>query len=44
MAHLNTVPANHPHTTITDVQGFNVYKGWYIGEIADNGPPPCPQE
>lgn len=38
MAHLNTVPANHPHTTITDVQGFNVYKGWYIGEIADNGP------
>lgn len=38
MAHLNTVPANHPHTGITDVQGFNVYKGWYIGSIADNAP------
>ena len=38
MAHLNTVPAGHPHTEITDVQGFNVYKGWYIGEIGDNAP------
>ena len=38
MAQLNTVPADHPHTGITDVQGFNVYKGWYIGAISDNGP------
>jgi len=38
IAQLSTVPPEHPHTTITDVQGYNIYLGWYNGETANSGP------
>lgn len=38
MAHLALVPFDSPHTRITDVQGYNIYFGWYLGHRQDNGP------
>ena len=35
MAHLSMVKPESPHSTITDVQAYNIYLGWYGGEIAD---------
>lgn len=37
MAHIGTVKAQSPHSYITDVHGYNLYLGWYDGEIKDNG-------
>ena len=38
IAHLSAVNAKHPHNFITDLLGYNIYLGWYMGEISDNGP------
>lgn len=37
MAQLNNLSADHRHTTITDLQGYNIYIGWYTGKVEENG-------
>ena len=37
MAHIGTVKADSPHSYISDVHGYNLYLGWYDGEVKDNG-------
>ena len=38
IAHYSQVPFDHPHTRITDLQGYNIYFGWYLGSVEENGP------
>ena len=38
MAQVSMVPMNSEHTYITDVQSYNHYFGWYVGDVEDNGP------
>ncbi len=38
MAHVTMVPMNSEHVYITDVQSYNHYFGWYVGDVEDNGP------
>ena len=32
------VPMDSEHVYITDVLSYNHYFGWYMGEVAENGP------
>ena len=38
MAQVSMVPMDSEHTYITDVQSYNHYFGWYVGDVEDNGP------
>ena len=38
MAEVTMVPMNSEHVYITDVLSYNHYFGWYMGDVADNGP------
>lgn len=38
LAQLSTVGKDHRHIAVSDVQGYNIYMGWYTGDIQDNGP------
>ncbi len=38
MAQVSMVPKDSEHVYITDVQSYNHYFGWYVGDAADNGP------
>lgn len=38
MAEVSMVPINSEHVYITDVLSYNHYFGWYVGDVADNGP------
>ena len=38
MAQVTMTPMESEHNTITDVESYNHYFGWYFGEAADNGP------
>ena len=38
MAQVSMVPMNSEHTYITDLQSYNHYFGWYVGDVEDNGP------
>ena len=37
MAHLSVVEPGSAYTAITDLQGYNIYAGWYVGAAEDNG-------
>ncbi len=37
MAQLSLLDPENVQAHITDVQGYNIYLGWYIGEVDDNG-------
>lgn len=36
MAHLFLLEADDPLVTVPDVMSYNLYYGWYVGELADN--------
>ena len=38
MAQVSMVPMDSEHTYITDLQSYNHYFGWYVGDVEDNGP------
>ncbi len=38
MAQVTMTPMNSEHNEITDVVSYNHYFGWYVGDVADNGP------
>ena len=38
MAEVTMVPMDSEHVYITDVLSYNHYFGWYMGDVADNGP------
>ena len=38
IAHVAMTPDDSELHEITDVEGFNHYMGWYVGEMQDNGP------
>ena len=38
MAQLSMVPMDSEHVYITDVQSYNNYYGWYVGDVDQNGP------
>ncbi len=38
MAEVSMVPMDSEHVYITDVLSYNHYFGWYMGDVADNGP------
>lgn len=38
IAQVSTTPMNSEHVYLTDVQGYNHYLGWYVGDVEDNGP------
>lgn len=38
MAELTLVPMDSEHVYVTDVVSYNHYYGWYVGDVADNGP------
>ena len=38
MAEVSMVPMDSEHVYITDVLSYNHYFGWYVGDVADNGP------
>ena len=38
MAQVTMTPMDSEHNEITDVVSYNHYFGWYIGDVADNGP------
>ena len=38
MAQVSMTPMDSEHNEITDVVSYNHYFGWYIGDVADNGP------
>ena len=37
MAQLSRLPYTNAQTQITDVQSYNIYYGWYVGALEDNG-------
>ena len=38
MAQVSMVPMDSEHVYITDVQSYNHYFGWYVGDVSENGP------
>ena len=36
MAHLFLLETDHPLVTVPDVLSYNLYFGWYVGDVADN--------
>lgn len=38
MAQVSMVPMDSEHVYITDVQSYNHYFGWYVGDVDENGP------
>ena len=38
MAEVTMVPMNSEHIYITDILSYNIYLGWYVGDVEDNGP------
>lgn len=38
LANLTMVPNDSPLNFITDILSYNHYFGWYMGDVADNGP------
>ena len=38
MAQVSMVPMDPEHVYITDVQSYNHYFGWYVGDVSENGP------
>ena len=36
MAHLFLLETDHPLVTVADVMAYNLYFGWYVGEVEDN--------
>ncbi|MFD6444764.1 glycoside hydrolase family 2 protein [Promicromonospora sp. NPDC060204] len=36
MAHLFLLETDHPLVTVPDVMSYNLYFGWYVGEVEDN--------
>ncbi len=36
MAHLFMLETDHPLVTLPDVLAYNLYYGWYVGELSDN--------
>ena len=38
MAQVYMVPIGSEHIYITDIHSYNLYFGWYVGDVKDNGP------
>lgn len=38
MAQVSMLPIDSPMNRLTDLRSYNIYYGWYGGEVADNGP------
>ncbi len=38
LAHVSMTPTDGPMHTLTDVESYNIYFGWYGGRMEDNGP------